>query len=71
MPGMSVPLGSFRDIIDPERVEVAEDQLDPAGEDNESHAGGRICKRCGQVIQADQAARLTGVDDWVHDVCPS
>lgn len=70
MPDMSVPLGSFRDIIDPERVEEAEDQLDPTGEDNEAHAGGRICKRCGQVIQADQAARLTGVDDWVHDTCP-
>jgi hypothetical protein len=70
MPGISVPPESFGDIIDPERVEEAEDQLNPSREDNEAHAGGRICKRCGQVIQADQDARLTGVDDWVHDVCP-
>jgi hypothetical protein len=70
MPDMSVPHGSFRDILDPERVEEAEDQLNPSGEDNEAHAGGKICKRCGQVIQATQAARLTGVNDWVHETCP-
>jgi len=64
------PHGSFRDIIDPERVEEAEEQLNPTGDDNELHAGGKICKRCGQVIRADQAARLSGVDDWVHDICP-
>jgi hypothetical protein len=71
MPGIPDPRESFRDIIDPERVEEAGDQLNPTGEDNDAHACGRICKRCGQVIQADQDARLTGVDDWVHDTCPA
>jgi hypothetical protein len=70
MPDMSVSHGSFRDITDPERVEKAEDELNPTGEDNEAHAGGKICKRCSQVIQANQAARLTGVNDWVHETCP-
>jgi hypothetical protein len=67
---MQVPHGPFRDIIDPERVEEAGEQLNPTGEDNAAQAGGKICKRCGQVIRADQDARLSGVDDWVHDVCP-
>ncbi|MGH3226194.1 MAG: hypothetical protein ACRDPY_47225 [Streptosporangiaceae bacterium] len=70
MPGMSVPSEPFGDIIDPERAEQAEDQLNPTGGDNEAHAAGKICKRCGQVIQAYQDARLTGVDDWVHETCP-
>jgi hypothetical protein len=68
---MSVPSESFRDIIDPERAEQADEELNPTGEENAAHAGGKICKRCGHVIQALQAARLTGVDDWVHDTCPS
>jgi hypothetical protein len=68
MPGMSVPPS-------PGPNETAEEAtvrelLVPTVEDNEAHAGGKICKRCGQVIRADQSARLTGVDDWVHDTCP-
>lgn len=70
MPGISVPSESFGDILDPERVEKAEQELNPTGKDNEAHAGGKICKLCGQVIQANQDARLTGVNDWVHETCP-
>jgi hypothetical protein len=68
MPGLSVPSSS----PDPETVEEAmvRELLVPTGEDNEAHAGGKICKRCGQVIQANQDARLTGVNDWVHETCP-
>jgi hypothetical protein len=67
MPGMSVP-PSGRPHLN--RDEAAEEQLNPTGEGNEAHVGGKICKHCGQVIQANQDARLTGVNDWVHDVCP-
>jgi hypothetical protein len=66
MPGMSAPGGAFH----AKRDEEAEEQLSPIGGDNEAHAGGKICKHCGQVIQANQAARLTGVNDWVHEDCP-
>jgi hypothetical protein len=40
------------------------------GEDHAVHAAGRTCMRCGHVIEANQAARLRGSDDWVHDTCP-
>jgi hypothetical protein len=38
-------------------------------EDNEAHAPGQVCARCGQVITAGQDARL-GANGWVHEVCP-
>jgi len=68
MPGMSVP--SFHDPSETAEEAELREQLNPTGEDNEAHAGGKICKRCGQVIRADQAARLSGVDEWMHDTCP-
>lgn len=43
--------------------------LDP--EDNEAHAPGRVCARCGAVITAGQDARLRADGLWAHEVCPS
>jgi hypothetical protein len=42
--------------------------LDP--EDNEAHAAGKVCGRCGAVITASQDARLRADGHWVHEVCP-
>ena len=39
-------------------------------EDHSAHAAGKICKSCGHMIEAGQAARRRGETDWVHDVCP-
>jgi hypothetical protein len=39
-------------------------------EDNEAHAPGQVCARCGAVITAGQDARLGAGDRWVHEVCP-
>ena len=39
-------------------------------EDNEAHAPGRVCARCGAVITARQDARLGAGDRWVHEECP-
>jgi hypothetical protein len=40
------------------------------GEDHFAHAAGKVCKTCGRVIEAGQAARRRGQADWAHDVCP-
>ena len=40
------------------------------GEDHSAHATGKICKTCGQAIEAEQAARRRGETEWAHDVCP-
>ena len=64
-----------RELYDPERElyehEAAErdvDRLDP--EDNELHAPGQVCERCGTVINATQDVRLLPDGHWVHEVCP-
>jgi hypothetical protein len=64
-----------RELYDPERElyehEAGErdvDRLDP--EDNELHAPGQVCERCGAVINATQDVRLLPDGHWVHEVCP-
>ena len=41
------------------------------GEDHFAHTAGKICKACGQTIEAEQAARRRGETEWAHDVCPA
>jgi hypothetical protein len=60
----------------PER-EIAEERQEEReaffldAESNEAHApAGQICERCGQVITADENARLRADGGWVHEVCP-
>jgi hypothetical protein len=43
-------------------------RLDP--EDNELHAPGQECERCGTVINATQEVRRLPDGHWVHEVCP-
>ncbi len=47
-----------------------EDETDPVIADNEAHAPGRTCERCGLVITAHQDARRRLDGRWVHEVCP-
>jgi hypothetical protein len=39
-------------------------------EDNEAHAPGQICARCGQVITTSQDVRRLPDGRWMHEVCP-
>jgi hypothetical protein len=39
-------------------------------DDNEAHAPGQVCARCGAVITTAQDARLRADGRWVHEVCP-
>jgi hypothetical protein len=57
-----------REVAEQQREESELAYLDP--EDNEAHAPGQICGRCGAVITADQDARLRADGRWVHEVCP-
>jgi hypothetical protein len=40
-------------------------------EDNELTAAGKVCARCGQVIQAGQETRRQAGGQWMHEVCPA
>lgn len=39
-------------------------------DDNEAHAGGKVCARCGAVITPGQEARHRADGQWVHEICP-
>jgi hypothetical protein len=57
-----------RELYEHEAGEREVNYLDPA--DNELHAAGQICERCGTVINATQDVRLLSDGHWVHEVCP-
>ena len=57
-----------RELYEHEAGERAVDRLDT--EDNELHAPGQVCERCGTVITAMQEARRLPDGHWVHEVCP-
>jgi len=39
-------------------------------EDNEAHAAGQVCARCGAVVTVSQDVRRRADGRWVHEVCP-
>jgi hypothetical protein len=39
-------------------------------DDNELHAAGQVCERCGKVITASEDVRLLPDGHFVHEVCP-
>jgi hypothetical protein len=45
-----------------------EDRL--SWDDNEAHAAGKVCARCGAVISASEDARRRADGQWVHEICP-
>jgi len=57
-----------REIKERDREDREVEYLNP--DDNEAHAAGQICERCGAVITAGQDVRLRGDGRWVHEVCP-
>jgi len=42
----------------------------PGLEDNELHAQGQVCKRCGRAITSTEEARRLLDGRWVHEICP-
>jgi len=47
-----------------------EDEADLSWDDNEAHAAGKVCARCGTVIAVSEDARHRADGRWVHDACP-
>jgi hypothetical protein len=70
--GREIEEGLLEDLGAP-RKEHAVDRPDEAGfggDDNEAHAAGMVCARCGAVITASQDVRRRADGEWVHDDCP-
>lgn len=56
------------EITEHDREDRELEHVDP--EDNEAHAPGQVCERCGAVITAGQDVRLRPDGRWVHEQCP-
>jgi hypothetical protein len=70
--GREIEEGLLEDLGGP-RTEHPVDHQDEAGlefDDNEAHAAGIVCARCGAAIAADQDVRRRADATWVHEVCP-
>ncbi len=57
-----------REVQDEQRQERERLVVQP--EDNELHAPGQVCERCGEVITASQDVRRLPDGHFVHEVCP-
>jgi hypothetical protein len=53
-----------------EQEKEERDNLFVDAEDNELHAPGRTCARCGRVIAAGEDVRMRADGSWQHEVCP-
>jgi hypothetical protein len=60
--------GGERELYEHEAAEREVNYLDP--EDNELHAPGQVCQRCGSAIIGMQEARRQLDGHWVHEICP-
>jgi hypothetical protein len=58
--------------IAPEEHQPASDEFTAEPyDDNEAHAPGEICARCGLEIQPGDEVRRRADGKWMHEVCPS
>jgi hypothetical protein len=71
--GREIEEGAIEDLGGPKEEYPVEhlDEDPSAYEDNEEHAAGRVCARCGQVMNAREEARRQADGQWVHEVCPT
>jgi hypothetical protein len=70
--GHEIEEGLLEDLGGPPETHPAphDDQAESDWDDNEAHAAGQVCARCGAVITAGQDARLRGDGQWAHEACP-
>ncbi len=52
------------------RAASSQDEASAALSDNEAHAPGQVCVRCGAVITPSQDVRRRADGGWVHEECP-
>ena len=71
--GHEIEEGLLEDLGGPqERHPVSQqDEREADFSDNELHADGQTCPRCGTVILPSQDVRLRADHQWVHEACPA
>jgi len=70
--GLEIEEGVQEDLGLPPQHHRAEGHQDSAGlTDNEAHAPGNVCPRCGTVITPGQDVRRRADGNWIHEICPA
>jgi hypothetical protein len=68
--GREIEEGLLEDLGGPAEHHAVSHQDGALPDDNEAHAPGQVCQRCGAVITAGQDVRRRADGKWVHEVCP-
>ncbi len=70
--GREIEEGLLEDLGGPRQEDAAghEDEDSSTWGDNEAHAPGEVCARCGAVIRPGQEVRRRADGRWMHEVCP-
>lgn len=72
--GLEIEKGAQEDLGVPpeEHADLSEQDRDRRTRgDNEAHAPGKVCERCGSVFAPGQDVRRKTDGEWVHEVCPA
>jgi hypothetical protein len=68
--GHEIEEGLLEDLGGPAEQRAVSHRDDTRLDDNEAHAPGKVCERCGQVIKPGQDVRRRADGEWMHEVCP-
>ena len=70
--GEEIEAGLLEDLGGPPETHPVShrDQAGPDWDDNEAHAAGKVCARCGAVIRPEEDARRHVGGQWMHEACP-
>ena len=70
--GHEIEEGLLEDLGGPHEKHPAphDDDAESEWDDNELHAVGHVCARCGAAIRPGQDARLRADGQWMHEICP-
>jgi len=68
--GREIEEGLLEDLGGPAEHHPVSHRDGAVPDDNEAHAPGKVCARCGQVITPGQDVRRRADGQWMHEVCP-
>jgi hypothetical protein len=69
--GREIEEGVMEDLgVPPGEHPVSGDDEETVRDDNELHAAGEVCARCGAEITPGQDVRRRLDGQWIHEICP-
>jgi hypothetical protein len=69
--GLEIEEGVEEDLGAPPQHRAVPHDDSAVSTDNEAHAPGNVCPRCGTVITPGQDVRRRADGNWIHEICPA